>query len=129
MLRKGGIYRWRVGKPDERIIAIVSNDSRCKDKFINMLFLSHNCLGHDVVEVGLPQLGDSQWLHCGMLTYSLASEVGEQIGMLTPEQINEVNGHISNQLGIVNEDMEFQLKFYKSKYREILDKLVEGRVA
>lgn len=121
--KRGGIYKWREGMTDEKNVLVVSSDSRGNERFVSVLMFGNSSVGKDVVEFNYESLGDYKYVHCGMLTYVLREEMADQPFVTAREKTMAiVDRHLCSQLGIVAEDTLAELRFYKRKCDELIEK-------
>ena len=127
-VKRGGIYKWREGMTDERFVLVVSADSRGTERFITVLMFSSSSNGRDVVEISYGPLGDSRYVHCGMLTYVTRDDMSDQaLATVKANTMAYVDRQICTQLGIVPEDVMAELRFYKRKCDELIEKYTGAR--
>lgn len=98
MYLRGQIYKF-IGKNQDkstRYALVVSCDERSRDGFINILICGHLGKGIYVSEVDCN--GEKYRVNCSMVTYCLASQLGEYIGMA--DDMGEVDLKIAASLGL-----------------------------
>lgn len=122
--KKGYIYEYDDGKSEEkRYVLVVSSDTRAKDRLVNTIMLGSSNLGHDVVPITYEALGETRYLHCGMITYTKREFLVKEIGKISPEDLKKVESTICYELSL-REDVVAQMNFYKNAYEDLLAKVM-----
>ena len=122
--RKGYIYEYDDGKSaDKRYVLVVSSDTRATDRLVNTIMLGSSNLGHDVVPITYEELGETRYLHCGMITYTKREFLVKEIGKISPEDLKKVESTICYELSL-REDVVAQMNFYKNAYEDLLAKVM-----
>lgn len=125
MIKRGYIYKWREGKYDERNVLVVSANHRGNEKLISVLMFGSYSEGRDVVEIKNDILGDTRYLHCGMLTYVGRQDLSESpTAQISEKKMAQVEKQLCIQLGITNEETIAELKFYKRQCNELIEKII-----
>lgn len=126
--KRGFIYEYDDGKNiNKRYVLVVSNNTRSTDRMVSVIMLGDSSLGHDVVKITHEGIGGTRYLHCGMLTYAKRECLIEEIGEITPEEMNQTEYMISRELAL-GETITAERDFYKNIYNELLDKLVNTNI-
>ena len=124
MVERGCIYKWHEGKVDERFVLTVSANGRGAEKAITILMFGSSPVGRDVVKINNSILGDCCYVHCGMITYVNREDIAaKMLARLSDKKMAEVDRQLCIQLGITNEDVLAELRFYKRKCDELIEKI------
>ncbi len=117
---RGQIYEFKEsdGSFQGNYVLVVSDDSRKLDKFVSIIMLYRKPFGTDIVEIRCR--GIKMYLRCGMVTYTCRDRLGDLIGTVSAEEMDEVNNTLCRQLGICDVD-------YKKLYEDLLQKVTEER--
>lgn len=122
-IKRGYIYKWHEGREDERFVLVVGSDKRASDRAISIVMFGSSDVGNDVVRVSNYQLGDTCYLHCGMVTYVNRLDMSDKpIAKVSDKTMAFVDRQLCIQLGITNEDVMAELRFYKRKCDELIEK-------
>lgn len=122
-VKKGCIYKWHEGMADERFVLAISADARGNERMISVIMFGTSGTGRDVVKVNNSALGDICYLHCGMITYVTRQDMADKpVAKLGDKKMLEVDRQLCIQLGITNEDTLAELRFYKRKCDELIEK-------
>ena len=98
--KRGYIYEFDDKKNNgKRYVLVVSNDTRATDRMVSVIMFGDAYLGHDVVKIENEAFG-VRYLHCGMLTYTKREFLVEELGRVSPEEMEKVDYTISRELSI-----------------------------
>ena len=123
--RRGHLFEFDDGKnPAKRYVLVVSCDSRCTDKLVNVIMLGDSNKGRDVVKVTNSNFESDKYVHCGMITYTKRDYLIKEVGVVDAETMAEIDAVISREFAIM-EDVSTKAEFYERSYRELLDKCID----
>ena len=124
MVQRGHIYKWHEGMPDERFVLTVGADSRGNERAITVLMFNNSGAGRDVVCIRNNLLKDACYVHCGMVTYVSREDMADKmIARVSEKTMSYIDRQLCIQLSITNESVLAELKFYKQKCNELIEKI------
>ncbi len=118
---KRNIYRFVNGEDNKKMVLVVSDDFRCMDRMVNILMLGDAPVGRDVVQIEGKNW--TKYVHCEMVTYCKREQLGELIGEISEEQMEEIEEKIAVGLGI-HKTLKAERDFYQDAYNNLLNKVV-----
>lgn len=123
-MKRGHIYKFVDSKAVTQVkyVLVVGNDSRKNDTLISALLLGDGDLGHDVVEIQLPEIG-KKYVHCGLVTYISRHKLTDDLGVIPEDVMCAVEKSIIYELGLDN--MFNEGEFYKKAYNNLVNKITE----
>lgn len=125
--KRGYIYKWREGMPDERNVLVIGSNIRGNERLISVLMFGDSPAGKDVVRIENDLLGDNCYLHCGMVTYVNRLEMAENpFGKINSKKAAQIDRQLCIRFGITNEDVLAELRFYKRKFNELIEQVINN---
>lgn len=121
---RGRVYEFydNEGKLTQNYALVISSDTRAHDKFVSILMLNDFANGPDVMKVQVKLISGSslqKCIHCGMVSYAARERLGDIVGTVPNETMNQINNLIAKQLGLVIQTD------YKTLYEDLLDRIIK----
>lgn len=101
---RGAIYKYKnevQGNEYQRYVLVISDQRRCNDNRISVLFISNPTIGHDAIDLEIPSIADShKCVHCGLVTYVKRTDILEPVGYLPEYAMLTIGKTILSELGL-----------------------------